>query len=794
MPDVKKSVCRQDWHYPSASPYWQDGIFVGNGALGSMAYAPQHLEWVFNKNDVFDPTIEEAMFDKVLPHKQVMELLAKQQHKNSFFLRDLESAPAERPSIRSTLSACQLRLRFWHALGWAAPPAPQVEQHLSLYDGVLTENIISHNSRIALEMFIPRKYDTCCMRIKLLAASSPVQIFDLVRPTAEILAPPEWKTQGNIHGFVQKLPGGKYSYAVAILLVPTHGAADCRVRQISRNAMEFFQQDSADIFLCIKSSVNVTDPWNKACDELKKLAASAYDELKAEHLAWWHNYWDNAYIDFGKYKKIQKYFTFALYSIASSYSRAPMPGLNGLTYGPINEQNPGVSFNAYTHDQNVQIPAMPFFPMNRTFLVESIADTYLNALPVLRKRTRELFDSPGVFLPLQMNQLGREYPVRHYRYTICGSAYTGLILAMAWKYSHDMELLKNKLYPLLREFTLFYANIMHKGDDGCYHLDWSVPPEIFTFTRDESSTVAMFKAVLETVLETSELLNRDRRYRKHWQDILDHYPAVSTTPDGALWAGPDIPLDHYFFGGHILYAYFPAMITEDTATALKTLELIDRESVERSFADFSGNWHPNHEWSLFLQTATRLYAGEKHSGWHGIERFLEIFGKENGLFSHDPVIIGDPDASEKNEKEFQKNTRRRWVDGSLLAPDHPDIPRTVSVTPNHNAKRVAPPVLEGASAFLYLASTAFLQSRNGTIKVFPGVPDDFTGAFDRLLAEGALVVSAKMVKGKVCWVKLQALQGGKYRLCNPFEPTGEYLEGSLKPGETVIFSSRKKRK
>ena len=107
---------------------------------------------------------------------------------------------------------------------------------------------------------------------------------------------------------------------------------------------------------------------------------------------------------------------------------------------------------------------------------------------------------------------------------------------------------------------------------------------------------------------------------------------------------------------------------------------------------------------------------------------------------------------------------------------------------------MAPPVLEGASAFLYLASTAFLQSRNGTLKVFPGVPDDFTGSFDRLLAEGALVVSGKMVKGRVSWVKLQSAQGGKYRLFDPFDQNGEYLEGSLKPGETVIFSSRKKRK
>ncbi|MBO5924523.1 MAG: hypothetical protein J6Q81_08410, partial [Lentisphaeria bacterium] len=656
------------WHYPQAGNCWQDGLFLGNGNIGVLAYAPAHLEWVFNKVDVFDPTVEEAMAEKILPHRQVMELLAQQEHKNSMFLQDLESAPMERSSIRNTISAAKMRLRFWPGLGWAAPPAPLTRQKLSLYDGVLEEVMSSHNFYVQAEMFAMRNSGCFALRIENQSQRQQIFVLDLIRPSARFLLPAEWSSGDDLTLFKQFMPGKKHFYAVALKIVPRNGGTARSAVNISENAVSLSGSGSADIFISFKSSLECPNPMLAAIEEAEHFAARNFDELKAQHTAQWHQYWDNAYADFGKYHDIQKYYTFALYEIASCYGKAPMPGLNGLFYGPVNEENCGVTFQAYTHDQNVQIPAMPFFAANRTKLVEVIADTYLSNIKTLKKQTRRLFDAPGIYLPLQMNQLGREYPVRHYRYTLCGSAYTGLILAWAWKYSRDVELLRNKLYPLLREFALFYTALMHKSaEDNCYHLDWSVPPEIFTFTRDEAATTSMLKVVLETVVETSALLNRDARHRKLWQDILLHYPAISTTPDGALWAGKDIPYDHYFYGGHILYAYFPAGITEDKNIARKTLEFIEKESVERSFADHDGAWHPNHEWSMLLQTAANLYLGDRAAGWRGIERFLELFGKENGLFSHDPVLIISEAESEKNERNFNAKMpcRRRWIDGSM---------------------------------------------------------------------------------------------------------------------------------
>ena len=787
LESYKKLIKAQSWHYSQGGSDWRDGLFLGNGNIGTLAYAPSHLEWVFNKVDVFDPSVEEDMAGRITPYNKIIDHIKTQKHKNSFFLREKESAAMQRAPLRNTLSAAMLRLRFWPGIGWAAPPAPQTSQDLSLYDGILTERMSSHGFHPTAEMFAVRSTGAFVMRVTEPDAPRRPHFLEFLRPPADFLQEPLWLCHDDTFVFTQQLPDYDFSYIAAMKIVPRNGGTAAVLQKTSGNYAVISQQGDFDCYISFKTSLETEHPLGAALCELAELSAAGYDSLRTSHLEWWHNYWDNGYIDFGSCKDFQKYYTFALYEIASTYGQTPMPGLNGLTYGPVNEQMPGVSTQGYVHDQNVQIPAMPFFPTNRTDLVKVIADTYIYIIEDLKKYTRKIFNVPGIFLPLNMNQLGCEYPVRHYRCTFCGSAYTGLILAQAWKYSRDVELLSDYLYPLLREFAIFYSSLLEKDDNGTYHTLWSVPPEIFTFTRDEGAVVSMFKVILETVLETAPLLNKDKAWCKKWQDILDHYPEIPQTPDGALWAGLDVPFDHYFFGGHILYGYFPSGAINDDEVARKTLDLIEKHSVERSFADLPGQWHPNHDWSMFLQTATRLFCGDYARGWRDTERFLELFGKENGLFSHDPIMIADPAVSEANEKAHKHllRTGRKWIDGTVLAADNPEIPYSVTVTPNKNAKRLAPAVLEGASAFCYLATAAILQSRGGIIKVFPAVPEDFTGSFDRLLAEGAFEVSAKMRKGKVLQVKIKSLQGGVCRLLDPFDNSGKILEIELRKNQVA---------
>jgi len=232
----------------------------------------------------------------------------------------------------------------------------------------------------------------------------------------------------------------------------------------------------------------------------------------------------------------------------------------------------------------------------------------------------------------------------------------------------------------------------------------------------------------------------------------------------------------------LLYPFFPAGISEDLSAALKTIELIEKEAVERSFDDHDGQWHLNHDWSAFLTTCARFRAGDSRA-WRELERFLELFAKENGLFSHDPIVICSTEESERNREKYAECLKqtRRWCDGTMLQPENPEIPVSRCATPNPDAKRLAPAVIEGNSAFLFMASEALLQSHNGIIRLFPGVPDDFSGSFRNFLAQGAFEVSAEMISGKVKEFTILSLSGGKLKLTLP---DGRCFEEFLERGKS----------
>ena len=377
LESYKKLIKAQSWHYSQGGSDWRDGLFLGNGNIGTLAYAPSHLEWVFNKVDVFDPSVEEDMAGRITPYNKIIDHIKTQKHKNSFFLREKESAAMQRAPLRNTLSAAMLRLRFWPGIGWAAPPAPQTSQDLSLYDGILTERMSSHGFHPTAEMFAVRSTGAFVMRVTEPDAPRRPHFLEFLRPPADFLQEPLWLCHDDTFVFTQQLPDYDFSYIAAMKIVPRNGGTAAVLQKTSGNYAVISQQGDFDCYISFKTSLETEHPLGAALCELAELSAAGYDSLRARHLEWWHNYWDNGYIDFGSCKDFQKYYTFALYEIASTYGQTPMPGLNGLTYGPVNEQMPGVSTQGYVHDQNVQIPAMPFFPTNRTDLVKVIADTYI---------------------------------------------------------------------------------------------------------------------------------------------------------------------------------------------------------------------------------------------------------------------------------------------------------------------------------------------------------------------------------------------------------------------------------
>ena len=780
--DIEALVCSHSLYYDYAPTDWRDGLLLGNGDIGAIAYAPGNREWVINKNDVFDARTYDC---ELTTHDKIMDILKENGEKYSHFIDRLEKCK-NKINLRSVTPVILRLCNGNGELGWSAPAFPKISDTLSIYDGEINSVSDAHFIHSTVKSIVPHSRSVTAIRLEGCAVADWDNKVELYRPYSDELENPEF-LQFEKGGFVfkQSLPGGIGSYAVAILVskrpydrsritydLPLDFDFSIRKPYISDmcagklNAYMMCGGD-IDIYVSVISEYKEKEPLSAAIAEVRAAAEAGFDSLAEENRKWWHGFWQKSMVDFGEYKEFQKYWLFSAYALATSFGSYPMPALSGMLYGPLNPTTPGVTSHHYNTDQNIQIPLMPAPIINHSEFIEPFADTFLANADNLRKHTKLLFGKTGgegFFVPLVANQNCEELASGSYRYTMCGSAYTGLILARCWEYAGDDELMRNKLYPLLSELIRFYVNnMMHLGEDGLYHLDPTVPPEIFMFTKDDLSTLSMLKSCIRVALLWCDMQGIHNSETRLWQDIINKYPPLATRKDGSYIGGPDIPDDYFAFGTHQLYPFFPAeeyFSDSERITARKTIENINEEAIERTYSGENG-WHFIHGWSWFLYYGTLLHLGEGKLVWNKLFDFIRFFAKKNGLFIHNSVIEIASADSEKNH-----NTKKP-ID--KITADMTKTPSWYGVkcsTPHTYSKELTAPVIEGGSIFLQLSTESLLQSYDGIIRLFPGTPADFDGAFYNLSAKGGFTVSAKMKSGKLVSATVKSKRKATVKLLN----------------------------
>lgn len=754
-----------------AGAIWQDGLFVGDGRTGAMAYAPSGLEWTINRNDVFDARVWKTTYE---PHADVMACVATNAGHSVAYLGALESArttgyPDSGDKLTLSLSAAILKVRFWPGLGWSMPAVPPTRQALDTRAGELHMSMTSPKMTPEAISLVERTRDVLAVSLSDLNAPSRLAVVELVRPEDVRFDPLPfaWLEEAGVVVFSQGLPGGG-TYAVAM-------SAAARPSFVGRTA-KVTTTCGRTLFLAVRTTRDAAAPVAAAVAAVRAAERDGFEVVRTANRVWWQSFWARgARARFTSDEAVDTQWNYALYALAAQFGGTPMPALNGLTYGPLDGANGGVGSNCYVHDQNVQIPMMPFFPLGHAEFVTPFVKTYERALGELECRTKACFGDAveGAYLPLNMNQDGVEHPIGDYRYTLCGGAYSGLVLAQAWWYTHDEEILK-EVYPLLKRFIRFYTSTMTRDAAGTYHFLWSVPPEIFTGTKDETAIVACLKPCLEAAVEAARRFGCDAAERAQWEDVLAHYPAIAKHSSGGWWCGPEIPDDHYMYGGHLFYPFFPAESDTDVETAKKTLDYHRDLAVEVSHE--TAEPHPVHEWSaLYAGLATvRLYGGER--GWKAVKDFQAGFGKPNGLFSHNPVLVTDltPEQIRANLAKAPALVRRNYH-GQLVSFGRGGPNDLVY---SDDCKAFVAPVLEGGAAFLMLASESLCQSWGGEIRIFPSVPKGFSGRFENFRVRGGYRVSAEMREGRVVdFELLGAKEGEPIRVSCPTDPDFVQLPG-----------------
>ncbi len=193
-------------------------------------------------------------------------------------------------------------------------------------------------------------------------------------------------------------------------------------------------------------------------------------------------------------------------------------------------------------------------------------------LPQAMENARDVYNLPGAM-----------YPLAHFPLRCRGIAHTnvtweqdmginGLVSKPLWlyyRYTGDVEFLRETAYPVLRECARFSRAYLSDEQDGRLHIVPTVSPEHWGLTRgfernrNGASALTLTRYLLRAAAAAAEILDVDREESREWKaaaERLAPYPTYAT-PDGPVWvdvAGAPpieynvcVPLSPVFWGDDV---------------------------------------------------------------------------------------------------------------------------------------------------------------------------------------------------------------------------------------------------
>lgn len=330
---------------------------------------------------------------------------------------------------------------------------------------------------------------------------------------------------------------------------------------------------------------------------------------------------------------------------------------------------------------------------------------------------------------------GDAVPIDGYRYGIwaMGAAWLTLHLWDHYDYSRDLQFLRQRGYPRLREIAVFLLDYLVDAPDGTLASGPSLSPEnsyvlpdgsVHSLCMSPVMDVEITRAIFRRATQAAELLNADEELRTRIAAAATRLPPFRIGASGALQEWQVDYRQHE--PGHRHISHLWALFPDDQITLRGTPRLAQaaRLALEQRLAAGGGSTGWSRAW--IIACWARLEQGDR--AWESLQTLLKSSTLPNLL-----DVCG------------VKPTSAYQIDGNLGAP--------------------------AAIAEMLLASHA------GVVRFLPALPRAWpAGSVRGLRARGGLEVDCAWKDGRATTATLRAAVDGEHRLAPPpgqrFAPLG----------------------
>lgn len=716
-----------------SSREWEDGFPIGNGILGAMVWGDGNpLSFTLDRCDIWDtrnnadylesPDFTYANLCRLISCKrfdEVDEIFEQKQ------LRDNPIGPTK-------ISIGRFELRLGEAVAY--------DCSLDIDDAVFCGNIETRQGIVRIESFVHHDKNVLCLRIKSAAVKAKIQFVPLAK-TAQALAElkhpaPLIDEKGGMYTCLQEIPGGLF-YALA------------------------WNTCGPEFYISAETSGSADDALKKAMSLHAKAVKSGYKKLRAEHIKKWHAFWSESRVCLPE-AKMEFFWYYGIYLLASSAKKGNFPpGLQGLWAmdGVIPPWR-----GDYHSDMNVQETFWPACASGHLDLLDCWCDYMKACIEPAKEFTSKFFGTEGTFWPC--STIPTFIPVRSWhtcQFAWSSTGWIGSLVWMRWRYSMDIEWLRETGYPVMAEIFRFFNSNLKLEQDGFLHIPLSSSPEYADNTpaawcKDPNIDIAVIRKCCDWIVEMEKALkiNALAVAAKETHEKLVPY-SLTEKKELCLWPGK--PLDESHRHPSHLMAIHPMMdMTIDDGENIR--EIIDA-SIQQYLSLGQYRW-AGHSYAQLASFAAVLGRG----GWayECLKQFVEHWVGPNGLY-------------------FNRDMRNSGM--SFFTPQNTESPGK-------------PFTMESNCGINAGISDMLVQGWGDVLRIFPAMPDNWRdAAFFNLLTEGAYRVSALYRHGQTIWVKITAGVDGRLKLRNPFgakKPKAkgcritcdaELLTADLKQGQTI---------
>lgn len=273
---------------------------------------------------------------------------------------------------------------------------------------------------------------------------------------------------------------------------------------------------------------------NTAFTRLIELNQDSVLRLLSTKTTWWKDMWQRSYVETND-DLLNRHYLSSIYQLASAHN-LHSPTCGGM-YGVWNMSD-SMMYNGDIHlNYNSQAGFYSSFSSNRQETALPFLNLIYSAIPQgqLRAKTDmgKLHSSwngkscNGILFPVSMSSLGDLFG--SYWSQTMDAPFNVCLFGWYFDYTGDVDFLRNKAYPFIKQCGDFYESFIKKETVGnTYRYTLTCATHEGGWNLNPPADLGLMQQTFTLLLKYSKVLDIDTNKRAIWSDILNHCPNYAT--------------------------------------------------------------------------------------------------------------------------------------------------------------------------------------------------------------------------------------------------------------------------